>query len=79
MDDLQAGDVLTRISDGSKWKFLHYKTVDSDMNTVRGDYQGDNFPAEDKDLVRVRAWDNQTNGWKEGDHEELATTEFEKG
>jgi hypothetical protein len=78
VDNLQAGDILIRISDGSKWKFLHYKTVDTIGNTVREDYQGDSYPAEDKNLVHVRAWDNETNTWKEGDHEEFATTEFEK-
>lgn len=78
MDNLQAGDDLTRISDGSRWKFLHYKPINIGMNSVRADYEGDDFPAADKSLVHVRGWDNESNEWRDGDHEEFPVTEFEK-
>ena len=76
--NLQSGDILIHITDGSKWKFLHYRPANTGKNTVRADYQGDDFPSKDKNFVRVRAWDNEKNDWKEGDYEEFLTSEFTK-
>lgn len=78
MDNLQVGDILTRISDGSKWKFLHYKPIDTGKYTVRADYKGDDYPPQDKNLVHVTGWDIEENDWKANDHEEFATSEFER-
>ena len=78
MNNLEAGDILTRIGDGSKWKFLHYKPINTGKNTVRANYVGDDFPARNKSLVHVKGWDNESNDWRGGSHEEFSVTEFER-
>lgn len=67
MDQLEGGDILKRIDDGSKWRFLHYKPMGTDYGK-----------SEDKNFVHVRMWDNEANDWKTGDHKEFSVTDFEK-
>jgi hypothetical protein len=80
MEDLQTGDILTRISDNTKWQFLHYgeKARDMGFSTTLANEEGTLHFLDDKTKIHVKEWDKTKNQWVADSHEEFPTEEFKK-
>lgn len=78
MNKLKTGDVLIYTPDNSKRRFLHYKPANPREGyvTVSANYQGDDHPRQNKELVCVQRWDDQKNDWDYDSHDTLPASNF---
>jgi len=78
MDNLKKGDILIRLSDGSRWQFVHYPSAKrKDKYTTLDSFQGDR-QLEDKNFVHASEWNKENNDWDESNHEDIPISEFKK-
>ena len=76
MDNLLAGDILTHISDSSKWEFSEYGYGKMTVRADTPDFKG--ASGIDKSIVRVKPLEQKGGGLSGDDFRDMAANQFKK-